>query len=365
MNSKPIINIWYICGLSLCNYDCAYCASGQPGQPRSRTNDREWISNKYLDAFHKTLEWISRQNFKIGLRLQTVGEPMVSAEFLKGAAKITHSPNIQFVELVSNGSLLKSRIPKLINEYGANPDKLLLWITYHHTETTAQELLDQVCFARDMGIRVNVNALIFPNNTKNLLEIHTLCKNNDIDLCIDVGHNFNQSYPNAPFIAALDNDGAEVLKHLEPDIQILRTAIIAASAPRGWQCSAGYDYIHITPEGAIYPCRTSFFRKGREAYLGSALDDNYKLQTRNVEYKHCDIGKACICKEDYLHMRIARSSQRKSQSMGLGYQGNVSPIEEQSMRQLIARANNMKLVQVLRDIEHRLLRTATKQANPE
>ena len=346
MKKQRSINIWYVCGLSLCNFDCPYCASGIPSQGGGRTNDREWLTEEDSERYENILDWIGRQPYRIGLRLQTIGEPFVSRSFLKGATRISESPNIRFVELVTNGSLLSRRLPRLINDYGADPHKFSLWVTYHHTEISAQELVNQVSFARDLGVEVVVNSLVFPDNASDLRQLAQLCREQEIPLNVDIGYNYNNAYTGAPFFTMRDDKVAEVMRELNANAQIQLTAITAAVTPWGLQCSAGYDYVHITPDGELFPCR-SYRGGGQKTRLGSALDKDFKLNLRKEEYSRCIFKKGCVCKEDYLHMRIARSSGRDHHSLGLGYSGTVPDREKKAMSQILKQIQSTELVRVL------------------
>ncbi len=346
MEEQRSINVWYVCGLSLCNFDCAYCASGQPVQGGGRTNDREWQTEEDPGRYERILDWIGCQPYRIGLRLQTIGEPFVSWDFLKGAVRISESPNIRFVELVTNGSLLRRRLPKFIDEHGADPGKFSLWVTYHHTEIPARELVDQVGFARDLGMEVVVNCLVFPDNTDELRQLAPLCAAQDIPLNVDIGQNFNEAYTGKPFIPVLDDKVVAVMRELDIDPQIQLTAIAAWAAPRGLQCSAGHDYVHITPGGDVFPCR-AYRLGGKQTLLGSATDESFKLDLRQEEYGRCAIKNGCTCKEDFLHMRIARSPGRDHRSLGLGYPGTVPASENAAVTRKLQQIQGTRLVRVL------------------
>ncbi|MFT4561067.1 MAG: MoaA/NifB/PqqE/SkfB family radical SAM enzyme [Gammaproteobacteria bacterium] len=325
MNSKQSINLWYLCGMSLCNFDCAYCASGVPERGGARTRTREWITPEGLSRFNQILEWIPRQPYQIGVRLQTVGEPLVSRDFLRGAARLSNEDNICFVELVTNGSLLRQRVPRLIGEFGADPTGLCLWVTQHFGEISTAELIDQVCYARDQGIGVVMNALLFPDNLAAVEETVRVCQQQGLELNIDLGQNFNNAYTALPFFPVLGDPNRSRLPQLGIDARALQATLVAASAPRGLPCSAGHDYVHILMNGDVYPCRT-YRSLGAPAKLGSALDSDFVLRLREQEYAPCEAARACICKEDFLHLQYAREPQRAAnRSLGIGYSGIADP----------------------------------------
>ncbi len=347
MEDQRSINIWYVCGLSLCNFDCSYCASGQPGQGDGRTNDRMWRNEDDPARYQKVLDWIGRQPYRIGLRLQTIGEPFVSWDFLKGAVRISESPNIRFVELVTNGSLLKKRLPRFIDDHGADPGRFSLWVTYHHTEISAPDLVDQVGFARDLGVEVVVNSLVFPDNADDLRHLAALCRERDLRLNVDLGQNFNAAYEGRPFVTVLDDKVVAVMRDLKTDPRIQVTSITAWGSPAGLQCSAGHDYVHITPDGDVFPCR-GYQAGGRKTRLGSAVDETFTLDLRQEEFMRCALVRGCTCKEDFLHMRMARTPGRGDhRSLGLGYPGTVPDSELALVHGKLRRIQGVALMRVL------------------
>lgn len=350
MENKQEINIWYICGLSLCNFNCSYCASGLPSEGGKRTSDREWSTNEDQERFNKVLEWIARQPFSIGIRLQTIGEPMVSRSFLKQVAQLSECSNIRFIELVTNGSLISKRLPNLLYKYGILADKLSLWITFHHTEISVDDLMEQVMFAHNKGLKVIVNSLLFPDNAHLVMKLSSLCNDNGIKFHADLGHNYNNSYPGTQYFAVAEDKNATVLTSLNIDSQIKKTAIIASNKPNGFLCSAGHDYIFISSEGDVYPCRP-YYKDTIKKLLGSALDESFILQLREREYARCAVTHAkCTCKEDYLHMQIARSTLTDPRSLGIGYVGEIDSAEKTLMKQVLDEFDRNELIAVLETV---------------
>jgi len=346
MEQNRPINVWYVSGLSLCNFDCPYCASGQPSKGTGRTIDREWENENAPRVFQKTLKWLRRQPYQIGLRLQTIGEPFVSWTFLEGAAAMTNSENIRFVELVTNASLLSKRLPKLINEYKASPEKLSLWATYHHTEISAEKFIDQIRCAQDLGVEVIVNSLLFPDNAEKIINLKKRCSDHDIQMNVDLGYNNNEAYPFRPYIPILHDNSSEALCELDIDINTQLAAITAWGAPRGLQCSAGHDYIHIMPNGDVFPCR-GYRVGGPRTKLGSALDKRFSLSLRAEEYHPCGLDKGCICKEDFLHLNIARGPKHNRRTLGLGYDGNPIKTDIGEMHKRLQQVGDTKLLKTL------------------
>lgn len=278
--------------------------------------------------------------------MQTIGEPLVSRKFLEGVAYISHSENIRFVELVSNGSLIRKRLPFLKNKCGVDLTKLSMWLTHHHTEITPKEFVDQALYAKDQGVKVIVNSLLFPDNEDSVLKLNQLCKKYEIDINIDLGHNYNDAYPGTDYFAVSQDDRSLLLGELNSNLDVKRAAIVASLKPKGFLCSAGHDYVFISSKGDVFPCR-SYYAGDPNNVLGSALDEHFRLNLRQSEYSPCRVRDICSCKEDYLHMQIARTNQTDTKSLGVGYFGAVSDSERSKMESVLLQANETKLIKVL------------------
>jgi MoaA/NifB/PqqE/SkfB family radical SAM enzyme len=249
------------------------------------------------------------------LRLQTIGEPFVSEEFLAAAARMTIEPNIRFVELVTNGSLLTSRLDKMLDQHGADAAKLTLWITYHHTEISAERLVENALYAARRGAYVVVNALLFPDTFEPIARLHQLCATHDLRTNIDLGQDFNDAYAGLPFIPLAGADDVLTSGALAQNASMAMISIVAAAAPRGLNCSAGHDYIFISRNGEVYPC-LGYLRYRPAAKLGSVLDPDFVLSPRVARYAPCAIEKGCTCKEDFLHLEVAASGPPRERSLG-------------------------------------------------
>jgi MoaA/NifB/PqqE/SkfB family radical SAM enzyme len=334
---RPMIDVWYITDLTLCNFDCSYCASGIPEQGGERSRTRMWARDDSLERFHRALDWIAAQPYQIGLRLQTHGEPFVSKDFLAGAARMTQAPNVSFVELVSNGSLITRRLDDLLEVDGVEQDKLSLWITHHHTEITVEKLFENALHAHHRGVSVVLNTLLFPGNAPDAERLQELCTAHGIQINIDVGQNINEAYGDAFFLPMLSTDDSRRYFDLVANKAMLLAALVAHRSPRNFGCSAGCDYIYITPDGDVYPCRNYSFKQ-KASMLGSVHDPDFRLQLRPEPHLPCEASSNCVCKEDYLHLAPIRS-QRPAAPRSLG----LWPAHEATMQP--------ELVDRLREIE--------------
>jgi MoaA/NifB/PqqE/SkfB family radical SAM enzyme len=312
---RPRLDIWYLCDLSLCNFDCAYCASGTPDKGGPRTRDTMWQDADGPQRLDGILRWVAALPYAVGLRLQTVGEPFVSEDFLAAAARMTREPNIRFVELVTNGSLLTSRLGRMLDQHGADPAKLTLWITYHHTEITAERLVDNAIYAARYGVFVVVNALLFPDTIEPIARLHRLCAAHDLRTNVDLGQDFNDAYAGSPFIPLAGDAMALPAGALAQNVKMAQLSVVAAASPQGLACSAGHDYVFINRRGEVYPC-LGYLRYRPGAKLGCALDPDFVLSPRAGKYAPCAIAKGCTCKEDFLHLEAAAPGPSREHSLG-------------------------------------------------
>jgi len=322
----PRLDIWYICDLSLCNYDCAYCVSGSPETGGSRTRQQMWKEPDGPQRLHRILNWISGLPYCVGLRLQTIGEPFVSEEFLAEASRITRHNNIRFVELVTNGSLLTSRLTKMRDEHHADLAKLTLWITYHHTETAIERCIENAVFARQQGAFVVINALLFPDTIEPISRLQALCKVHELPVNVDYGQDFNDSYGGHDFIPLVAGGNSSRFHALIGNRRMALISVVAAALPKGLSCSAGHNYIFINPEGAVFPC-LGYQRYAANSQLGSALNPDFVPQLRARPYRPCGIDRGCTCKEDFLHLELAQPGPAHERSLGFWPTNPEAPLD--------------------------------------
>jgi pyruvate-formate lyase-activating enzyme len=274
-----------------------------------------WQDADGPERLHRILRWIARLPYSVGLRLQTIGEPFVSEEFLAEASRMTRERNIRFIELVTNGSLLTSRLRKMSDDYGADISKLTLWITYHHTEISAEHLIENASYAQDLGAFVVVNALLFPDSVEPVARLQELCAARNLRTNVDLGQVFNDAYPGLPFIPLAGEKTMLDANALVQNRKLALVSIVAAAAPKGLNCSAGYDYVFIGRAGDVFPC-LGYHRYLPTSRLGSALDPDFIPPLRANMYRPCGVEKGCTCKEDFLHLEAARPGPTRERSLG-------------------------------------------------
>jgi len=316
---KDFLKIWYIAPQRLCNFHCSYCVSRGD---YSKSNKINWKNPKDIEGFKKIVNWISKRPFKIGLRLGSLGEPFTSCDFLDQVAWLTNQKNIQFVELLTNGSLLKQGLQKL-QKKGAKFEKLSLWVSYHPSQIALDRFIDNARFAQEIyKCFVVVNGIIFPNNIEYIKNLKKATDKYDLRFNLDLGYN--------PDIPSTCNNVFDIGKSIPilqhyPDLKslislgvnekILQINITAMKKPKGQLCSAGQNYICITINGDVYPCSRYVVLKYNK--LGNILKNANAIQFKSERWKQCIVKSGCCNKEDFLNLKLVEGYiNKKTPSLG-------------------------------------------------
>jgi MoaA/NifB/PqqE/SkfB family radical SAM enzyme len=316
---KDFLKIWYVAPQRLCNFHCSYCVSRGD---YSKSNKINWKNPKDIEGFKKVINWISKRPFKIGFRLGSLGEPFTSCDFLDQVAWLTNQKNIQFVELLTNGSLLKEGLQKL-QKKGAEFEKLSLWISYHPSQISLDKFIDNARFAQEIyKCFVVVNGIIFPDNIEYIKNLRKATNEYNLRFNLDLGYN--------PTVPSIRNDifdidkSIPILKHypnlntlieLGMNKKVLQANITAMEKPEGQLCSAGQDYIFIAINGDVYPCSSYCVLKHDK--LGNILENENAIQLRPGKWKQCTVKSGCCNKEDFLNLKLAGSFiNKKTRSLG-------------------------------------------------
>lgn len=327
-NVAETLDIWFITDMVLCNFECAYCCAYSVV-----TTEKTWHTEDSYERFLQVTERLSQVPYQLRMRVQTLGEPFVSREFLERAGWLTSHDNIDFVELVTNGSLFKQRL-KYITESGGDLNKLSLWVTFHHTEIGMEKFLEQAEYAQDSGAFVVVNALAFPDSIAIVEELHKECGERGLRMNVDPGYrDGGGEYDKGPLIAMMSEpDGIERLNKLTANKNVLAANLHAARSPDGEMCSAGGDYFIILNDGSVGPC-CPLLSKGIN--LGNILDANFELKPGKKKYSPCTVDRRtpvisslpiigdkfrtpwpCKNKEDFSHLKVIRENEPHSRSFG-------------------------------------------------
>ena len=297
------VRIWYVSGQRLCNFRCTYCVSVNY---YAKSNAADWPAEDQA-RFETIVDWIADRPFRTGIRLATLGEPFTSRPFLSKAAELSTRPNTEFVELLTNGSLLKRRLGQL--DHDGDISKISLWVTYHPTEIPLSRFIDNARFAQDRyACFVVVNGLLFPGNEESMGELKHAAEDAGLRFNLDLGydpltpHGVHTSLEAmVPVLQDREDDGLAraVCLGAHPDLLDLNMA--AMRNLRGELCSAGHNYFYIGIHGDVYRCsRYQALGKNR---LGNILDDGFELALTDQPWTACGAGFGCGNKEDFLHLQ--------------------------------------------------------------
>lgn len=297
-----LIRIWYVAPQRLCNFHCTYCVSTGEWAKDART---DWYQLEDPVNFRRTLDRIAAENSPVGVRLATLGEPFASRQFLDGAAWLSTQSNTRFVELVTNGSLLKSRLRTF--GHTADLSRISLWITHHHTEITLDRFMDNVIAARDAGCFVVVNTLLFPDNFAEVEALRARVLAEGIRFNVDLGYHpeadtgtYNTGDDVVPLVATAEWHREAV--RLGVDQDLLAANLVGLNEVTGQPCSAGHRYFFIGIDGDVYGC-SRYYDLGRDR-LGNVLDEGFRFPRREQPWAGCTAPYGCSNKEDFLNLRL-------------------------------------------------------------
>jgi MoaA/NifB/PqqE/SkfB family radical SAM enzyme len=296
------VRIWYVSAQRFCNFKCTYCVSIED---YAKSNTTDWLAEDDLPRFQSIVRWIAGRPFRVGVRLATLGEPFTSRPFLTEAAWLTTQPNVDYVELLTNGSLLKKRLTQLDKE--GDISKVSLWVTHHHGEIPIARFIQNARFAQEeYGCFVVVNALLFPDNAEAVRELQTAADEAGLRFNLDLGYDplmpHGKLSPEDLMAPVLrQTDGEDQAVALGADREILRLNLSAMRSLSGKVCTAGNDYFYIGIRGDVYRC-SRYQALGLDR-LGNVLDDGFELRLSETRWTPCAAGFGCGNKEDFLNLR--------------------------------------------------------------
>ena len=300
---SEVVRIWYVSAQRLCNFRCSYCVSIND---YAKSNTKDWLEQEDQSRFKKIVNWIAERPFRVGVRLATLGEPFTSPLFLSQAALLTTRPNVAFVELLTNGSLLRRRLDRLDRE--GDISKISLWITHHHTEISVPRFIENARFAQEKyGCFVVVNGLLFPDNEASILELKAASEQHGLRFNLDLGydpltpHKENSGLEPLVPILGRQEGGLDRAVRLGANPEILSLNLRAMRDLSSESCRAGHGYFYIGIRGDVYRCsRYQVLDRNR---LGNVLDDGFEFHPNDEQWTPCEAGFGCVNKEDFLNLR--------------------------------------------------------------
>jgi MoaA/NifB/PqqE/SkfB family radical SAM enzyme len=302
------VRIWYVSSQRLCNFHCTYCVSTGDW---AKSDKVDWRDDHDRKDFEQIVRWLGTRPFPVGIRLATLGEPFASADFMAQAAWLTKQPAVEYVELLTNGSLLKSRLPKLVGQ--ADLSRLSLWITHHHTEMPIERLIANARLAQDeYGCFVVVNALLFPDNEEAVQELRAATTAAGLRFNLDLGYDpsgadgtYGPSGEVVPLSQRSDFQAQAIRLGANPDL--LTANIIGLDRVHDQPCAAGHNYFFIGIDGEVYAC-SRYYELG-ESRLGNVLEPGFELPLRADCWAGCRAPNGCSNKEDFLNLKVVAGAR--------------------------------------------------------
>ncbi|MYX27442.1 hypothetical protein GTY75_12400 [Streptomyces sp. SID8381] len=277
----------------------------------AKSNRYDWKNPADRNTFAAVVDWIASRPQPVEVRLGSLGEPFASPFFLQKAGWLTRQTSVRYVELLSNGSLLKRRLPKL--EERTNLGKLSLWLTWHEGQIELEKFIEGAAFAQDeYGCFVVVNALLFDgHDTVAIQRVRAAAATAGLRFNVDLGYDptapsesLDQGGDPARAVPAMrDADVVAAVGACGGDTALTQAALAGLASPLGRPCRAGHDYVFIDIHGQVYRC-SRYAALGREP-LGSVLDAGFELPLRAERWAPCEARSGCCNKEDFLNLQLA------------------------------------------------------------
>lgn len=252
----------------------------------------------------------------------TLGEPFATPEFVRGAFELGQVPGVEFVELVTNGSLLERRLPALVEEFPVS--RVSFWVTFHKKQTSWARFLGNVEAARDLGFPLVVNILYFEGQPLEDVQRQVeILKQLDIPVNVDPGYLPNSSggtYGTSDsLIHSVSTSSTKTFwsaaRSLGVSDEYLGVLKNALDAPLGAACFAGGTSLFIGIDGRVYPC-SRYYELG-VSEIGEINDDRVSSWTPVQVSAPCKAAIGCANKEDFLNRSEAKAIPKANRSLAV------------------------------------------------
>lgn len=334
MNGPDFLKVRISVSMLQCTYSCEYCvaASGQSqtkGVDCSQGMARPVWGENGRELAQKAISWVASLPYRVGVRYDVHGEPFINDDVLGDIAWLTRQENLAFVEVQTNASMFKKRIPELATM--ADISRLTLFCTFHHSQISPEKFLENVLCARDQGIRVIVNVLVFHDNVPPVENVLELCREKGIPTSADIrypgftvspagdGKRARHFLKSDPFKSLLDAGASceaafRVVADSGPlgkNLRFLAAMLTGIYGMPGRLCSAGHDYIFVDRWGDVYRCFC--YADIDKNKMGSVYDAAFIPRLRENVYAPCRYKETCHQKEEYGNLKILRDYRNREQ----------------------------------------------------
>jgi hypothetical protein len=280
----------------MCNYSCSYCVSTGD---YAKSESQKWFGKEF-EVFDGIVDWLITLDRSLNLRMGTIGEPFTTPDFVRRVGDLLRSPNINFVELTSNASLLDARLPALAQH--APLERLSLWLTYHPTETDLRSFMERAQRAVDsFGCCVVVNYLVFDGERKEAARFVEVARSFGMQFNLDLGYAPDALYVRTGATSSVSRQSSApaIISELGGNAHLTSVALNSLNGPITADCRAGHQYMFIDKDGFAFRC-SRYCDLAREP-MGNVLDHTFGLSLYSGHSSPCGACAGCAAKEDFLN----------------------------------------------------------------
>jgi hypothetical protein len=235
------LNVRFFTYYNICNYRCAYCIAGQgdPSDPRLQVN---WDGRNYLPI----IEALTRLPFLLNVRIGVDGEFFTSPLLIDGARRLSHSPNVEGVNLITNLSYSAERYRAWFADFDRS--KIALVASFHPTEIRDRQLWLETALALARETDLSVCMVAHPERFEDLAEAVPAFRSQGLTVFVQafIGVYRGRLYPEA--YSAQERDFLRPLFYSRHDWEFLLVG------KRPGLCNAGFSSVYVDMTGTVRIC---------------------------------------------------------------------------------------------------------------
>ncbi len=239
------LNIRYYTDYPICNFKCFYCVAGH-GEIYEKP-----VSNYTDERYLQVMDTIAQIPRDLNIRIGVGGEFFVSKTLVDGARKISHSPNVKSLNLITNLSFSLKQYDKIFQ--GFDESKIALVASFHPTEVENHMEWFEKAAAMDQRFDFAVILVGFPDNIEAIRNYKNTLNGLGVTVFIQPflgdykGRFYPRDYTREEHDALKDmmysrHDYEYMLMHKKPGL-----------------CHAGETSVYVNPEGKVYPCGMGYY----------------------------------------------------------------------------------------------------------
>lgn len=235
-----IVNVRYFTAFPKCNYSCGYCIAGH-GEAFSK-RESAWKPERY----QLIIENLTRLAFKINVRLGVDGEFFLDKTLMEGARRLSHSPNVVSLNLITNLSFSYSQYKRLLS--GFREEKIAIVASFHPTEVKNHDAWFKT--AALMAADYDFAALLvgYPPLLGQIPGYRAKLVTNKIETFVQpfIGSFAGKHYPRD--YTAQERQLLREVMYSRHDVEFL------LNAKKPGLCNAGFRSLFVDAEGGVFPC---------------------------------------------------------------------------------------------------------------